>query len=164
MNIEEARKGWREVVNDLRPAVHKGTVVPYKPLLLLLLLQRAKSGQPNYLHFNEVELRLAPWMEAMTGRTAQAYLPFWHLQSKQRPGFWVIEGKEQLSAKAGGSRPLEGSFRELNPVGRVDSALWGALTEDPNLPVDVANWLIASYFTEDDQLRVRALTGFPLGS
>ena len=160
MNTEEARKGWRGVVNDLRPAVHKGKVVPYKPLLLLLLLQRAKNGQPNYLHFKEVEMRISPWMEAMTERPAQAYLPFWHLQSEQRPGFWVIEGKEQLTMKADGSRPLESSFRELNPVGRVDPTLWTALTQNPNLLQDVANWLITSHFTVEDQRIARDLTGF----
>jgi len=154
------RTNWLQVVRNLRPHRSGGKFSPHKPLLVLLLLGRARDGHPNEFRFKEVEKTLPPWIQAITGRRGEALLPFWHLQSSAHVAFWNIGDKEKLQHRHGKRRPTTTSLRDVNPAGVVDPGMWQAVSTDSALRNEVASEVIEAYFELPDRAKVRRLTGF----
>lgn len=138
---------WQEVLDNLRP--HKGEeeVAVHKPLLLLMILARAKRGEANEFRFRDLVMPLEKALQDLTlskGRVHSEY-PFWRLRTD---GCWIIDNENHFIGLRTYDGPTRKDFLDNDAVGRVPDDLWKQLLERPALIDDLLNSILTTYFSE----------------
>jgi hypothetical protein len=142
---------WINAVDSLLGSV--GNAV-HRPLLLLLLLKRAREKQSRELPFIEAEKSLADILgELGSAKRPEVLLPFWHLKSTD---FWEVLDEDAIPKRKGKDRPTRAGLVGAKAVGAVKSEWWATLTNDPQLVSTLTESIVMRVWkTDADRARVR---------
>lgn len=148
---------WTEAIENLRVAQGgKGlnNHHVYKPLLLLYLVERAKSGYANGVFYSEVEDALNRAVRLLDGPEGMdAGLPFWHLQND---GIWTVEKTGSIRMRRDGKRPASRkALLEVNPSGFLREDLWEQAS-NPGKAEKIGQFLLDRFWPVQEHARVRA--------
>jgi putative restriction endonuclease len=116
-------------LDSLQVATINNERAPYKPLLLLKIVNRSLLGQSPEIPFCSIKEDLRRVMQEF-GRTAnagEAILPFWHLKSSR---LWSIINEELIPLGANKKRPTLKTMEELNVTGKVNDDFWANLKKE----------------------------------
>jgi len=138
---------WSQLIDDLKVGRAGGRKAPHKPLLLLMLLQRAASGERNVLPFSEFRSWFDPRVRRL-GLETEARYPFFHLQSCLGGQGWVLHSAEggRWSLER---RPPQAWFNKQDPVGRLHGDLWMEASQGAGRAIELAEALIQSRQVDD---------------
>jgi len=149
------RADWINAIDGVIEAARSSKAV-HRPILVLLLLSRAKARRPGEVGFAEVDRSLAPVLQEMgRAKKAEPLLPFWHLQTAP---FWTVVGADDLERREGKDRPTRRALLAGNVRGVVRQEWWRALLDSPALVDELVARLVAGAWPDvADQKRVAAL-------
>lgn len=153
------KEAWRRIVDGLHVAhIHGGPAVN-KPLMLLLILSRAKKRSPNRFVFPELsnEIREALARFGPLRKGISTALGFWHLQSD---GFWILNGLDQVACGPDQKALTMSALRDKHVYASVQDDLWSELVGDPELTSELAHRTIQKYLPSQDQGKVAMFFGF----
>lgn len=145
---------WLAKLAKLKVDRARGDPAPHKPLLLLVILDLAESGQfpPMPLPLTpELAFRFCTYWSVVARRRRQrpdVRYPFYHLKSD---GFWTPLGEDGKPA----------TDRRQTRYAMM-SADFLAIIENPIYREQARRILIASYFPPDERIGLYALLGLPV--
>lgn len=138
------KEAWRRIVDGLHVARIHGSPAVDKPLMLLLILSRAKKRGQNRLVFPELsnEIREALARLGPQRKGISTALEFWHLQSD---GFWIQHGLDQATLGSNQKAPTSSALRDKDVYASVQDDLWSELVGDPELTCELATRTIKKF-------------------
>jgi putative restriction endonuclease len=145
---------WLAKLAKLKVDRARGDPAPHKPLLLLVILDLAESGQlpPMPLRLTpDLAFRFCTFWGVVAGRRRQrpdVRYPFYHLKSD---GFWAPLG--------GDGKPAADRRQARSAVMPADFL---AIVENPVYREHARRILIASYFPPDERIGLSTLVGLPI--
>lgn len=166
MGDRKSDKGdrWFSLVDNLGVFSTESERAVYKPLLTLLIFERAQAGGANRFYFEEIESRLDQLIRQFSkSRRPRCNYPFWYLQSD---GYWEVNTElgPAKTRKGKSSEPTAKGLREAKAYGSVPGELWNCLVTDRELILDLADRLISDYWPSGTRNDVANVIGFDLCS
>ncbi|MBK8997622.1 MAG: hypothetical protein IPM35_17980 [Myxococcales bacterium] len=149
-------QNWEEALTKLKVGSSGGRPAVHKPLLVLLLVARARAGKPNRVSFREIAEPLEKLI-ATHGppvKKPNAALPFWHLQSD---GFWKVMERDELAGTEG--KLGRKSLAKHDVVGEFDAKAWAALQKDAKLAQRVTAKILERYWPAGERAKVERELG-----
>ncbi len=123
--MQITKDDWINAVDALLKSAGKS---PHRPLLLLLMLKRARDGKSREISFLEAEAELSDALDRLgSAKRPDVLLPFWHLQSSP---FWEVIEEDKIPRRKGKDRPTRGGLVAARAVGAIKAAWWSALAAD----------------------------------
>jgi putative restriction endonuclease len=117
---------WETLITGVRVWTRGTKRAVHKPLLVLMILGRARRGGSNVFRFEEVDEPLREALRAFGGSPKSEY-PFWYLKDD---GFWVVRDEARLATLKRGSEPSRKLLLEEDATAEVPLALWEDLAGD----------------------------------
>jgi hypothetical protein len=134
------------------------TAAVHKPLLLLVALDRIRTGLPRLVAFTDIEDQLRALITefAPTPGAGQPQYPFWRLQFD---GLWEVVDGDRLPARAGNTDPPISVLRARHVTGGLPP-YYDALLRARGDVLDQAVEAVLQHFPAELQPRVLASVGW----
>ncbi len=145
-------RDWEAVLTSLKVGSSHGRPAAHKPLLVLLLVARARAGGSSRVGYAEI----APSLEAAlkkygsSSTKPNAALPFLHLEGD---GFWKVHDDAAADQAAATERGQRRSA--VRTTGEFDGDAWQALQTSPGLAERVTEKLLAKFFPAESHAAIR---------
>lgn len=158
---------WETLVSQLNTWKRGSQLAPHKPLLTLLLLARARAGNPNTLSFEEVNVPLTQLLREFgpPRKSHHPEFPFWYLQND---GFWHVHDRAEfehpLRTRKGKSQPTRRSLLHHHAVGEVPQLLWKQLQVTPGLIDRLATQLLDQFWPQSVHNDILQAVGLDLAT